>query len=318
MTTASLQALLNGLVDYAGLFPPAKLDMPSAVKAFARHRAGPHAAGLARFVCPVSRLAEFSDAAAAHLASLPPGIDQPPEDPWAISVLIDGKLEQNLEAIEAFNRAHEQSDGHAHKHAYSAVVDTVEIKVTTPDIIEFAVESLPEELYPFFEVPTDADFRGFAAALAGTGAGAKIRTGGVTPELFPPADRVADFLLAFNAAEVPFKATAGLHHPLRAAHPLTYEPASPTHTMHGFVNVFLAAALVREKSIPREAALAVLAESAPAAFRFTDAGVSVAAGGRTWSLTTDELAGARENFAICFGSCSFDDPIADLGKLGWL
>ena len=30
MPTQSLHTLLSGLVDYAGLFPPARLDMPAA------------------------------------------------------------------------------------------------------------------------------------------------------------------------------------------------------------------------------------------------------------------------------------------------
>src|SRR5262249_31795117 len=59
MTSASLRALLTGLVDYAGLFPPAKLDMARAVAKYAQHRAGPHAYAISRFICPVSRLGEF-------------------------------------------------------------------------------------------------------------------------------------------------------------------------------------------------------------------------------------------------------------------
>ena len=39
----ALTALLSGLVDYAGLFPPARLDMPAAVRAYAGYRQGPHA-----------------------------------------------------------------------------------------------------------------------------------------------------------------------------------------------------------------------------------------------------------------------------------
>ncbi len=341
MIPASLCALLTGLVDYAGLFPPARLDMAKAVATHARHRAGAHAYGLARFICPASRLNEFAAAAAPLLPDLnaiPAGAGVPvavgagsggvsagrggsgggetalvdgtvpPPEPWTLSVLIDGPLEQNLTAIADFNRAHFKN------HHYSAVIDTVEIKVATPESIDYALERLPEEIYPFFEVPLSGDVRGFAAALAGTGAGAKIRTGGVTPDLFPTIEQVCDFLFAMHASDVAFKATAGLHHPIREVYPLTYEPNCERCTMHGFVNLFLAAAMLREIDADRATTLHILGEHATTPFVFKDDAV-------TWRglrLETGQLANARENFCICFGSCSFDDPIGDLQKLGLL
>ncbi len=335
MTSASLRALLTGLVDYAGLFPPAKLDMAAAVAKYAAHRSSPHAYALARFICPVSRLAEFSTVAAKHLPDLdaiPAGAGVPvaigasgsssappagstqangdvaPPEPWSLSVLIDGPLDQNLQTIDEFNKAHFKT------HHYSAVIDTVEIKVATPEGIEYALERLPEELYPFFEIPLSGDIRGFATALAGTGAGAKIRTGGVTPEAFPAPELVCDFLFAMNTCEVAFKATAGLHHPIRDQHPMTYEANSPRCTMHGFLNVFLAAAMLRECDIDRATALQVLGEHFIEPFQFEDQGISW----RGLKLPTSQLANARENFCICFGSCSFDDPIQDLIRLGVL
>lgn len=336
MTSASLRALLSGLVDYAGLFPPAKLDMAAAVAKYGEHRQGRYAYGLARFICPVSRLSEFATASARHLPDLdaipagagvpvaigasgssasprtpgaaPANGDVPPPQPWTLSVLIDGPLEQNLQTIDQFNKAHFKN------HHYSAVIDTVEIKVATPEAIEYALERLPEELYPFFEIPLSGDIRGFATGLAGTGAGAKIRTGGLTPDMFPTPEQVCDFLFAMNACDVAFKATAGLHHPIREQYPLTYEPGSEKCTMHGFINVFLAAAMLRECDADRATVLHLLGEHLAEPFAFEDDGVKW----RGLKLPTAELADARENFCICFGSCSFDDPMNDLIKLGVL
>ena len=79
--------------------------------------------------------------------------------------------------------------------------------------------------------------------LAGKGLRAKIRTGGVTPDAFPSAETIAQFIRECRDHRVAFKATAGLHHPLRCVKPLTYEPDAPTGTMHGFLNVFIAAAM---------------------------------------------------------------------------
>ena len=140
--------------------------------------------------------------------------------------------------------------------------------------------------------------------LAKRGLRAKIRTGGVTPDAFPSAQSIAQFIRECRNHQVAFKATAGLHHPLRCVKPLTYESNAPTGMMHGFVNVFMAAA------IPDRAEEVLLDRE----FSFDDDGV-------TWRdvrVTTEEIARMRRTFAISFGSCSFEEPIADLKELGWL
>ncbi|HEV2719334.1 MAG TPA: hypothetical protein VG323_04885, partial [Thermoanaerobaculia bacterium] len=106
---------------------------------------------------------------------------------------------------------------------------------------------------------------------------------------------------------VAFKATAGLHHPLRCVRPLTYEPSSPRGTMHGFVNVFMAAALLSR-------AEAILDDDDPRAFAFDDDTASW----RGHNVLTGDLAKLRDGFAISFGSCSFEEPVNDLKELGWL
>ena len=133
------------------------------------------------------------------------------------------------------------------------------------------------------------------------GAFAKLRTGGLTPEAIPSSEALADFLGAAASRRVAFKATAGLHHPMRSA------------TMHGFVNVFVAAAFAWHGA-ERGVILDVLNDGDAAAFQFL-------AGELRWrgqSLTAAEVQGARRDFAHSFGSCSFTEPVADLRALGWL
>ena len=77
----SLRALLHGLIDYAGLFPPARLDMQSAVANYARYLEGNRAWMLGRFVVPSSRLEEFERAAAALLPKVRD------VEPWALALL---------------------------------------------------------------------------------------------------------------------------------------------------------------------------------------------------------------------------------------
>jgi hypothetical protein len=77
--------------------------------------------------------------------------------------------------------------------------------------------------------------------------------------------------------------------------------------MHGFLNVFIAAALL-------EHADAILAEGDPRAFAFEDDALSW----RGHKVTTEEVAWTRRTFATSFGSCSFEEPVGDLIELGWL
>jgi len=146
-----------------------------------------------------------------------------------------------------------------------------------------------------------------------TDAFAKYRTGGVTPDVIPGTEAVADFLCRAAARRVPFKASAGLHHPIRSERPLTYAPDSPRAVMHGFVNVFTAAAFLWHGA-ERATAVAVLNELDPRAFAFLDDELRW----RGRRLSTEQVQIARRDFAHSFGSCSFEEPVADLRELGLL
>ena len=52
----SLRAFMNGLIDYAGLFPPAKLPLDEAIDDYVMHLKGENSWMLGRFIIPVSKL----------------------------------------------------------------------------------------------------------------------------------------------------------------------------------------------------------------------------------------------------------------------
>ena len=294
---AALAALTTGLIDYAGLFPPAALDMASAVAQYAAYRRGPpeQRALLGRFVVPVARLGELTEAAAQSL-------DQDVGRPWHLSALGGTEPDRDACAVRAFNTA----------MTGAAVVDVIETRATSPEGIA-AAAGAHDPAALFLEIPSASDPGPLLACIGRVGAGAKIRTGGVVPEAIPSCADVARFLLACAEARVRFKATAGLHHALRSAHALTYEANGPTGMMHGFLNVFLAAALAHAGGGAADT-VALVGETARDAIRFDDAGATW----RSHHLRTEQLRDVRAHFAIAFGSCSFREPIEDLVALGLL
>ncbi|MGB7210989.1 MAG: hypothetical protein WBC97_00005 [Gemmatimonadales bacterium] len=295
MPSPALRALLTGLVDYAGLFPPADLAMRPAVENYASYRKGDFRWALGRFVLPVARFPEFITAS--H------GIRGDDGHHWHLAALVDPtrfKLELS-EALD-FNE----------RSALDAAVDVAEVKATTPAIIADAAAARREGIVVFIEVPLDPDPAPLLDLVQQHGLKAKGRTGGITPESIPAIPLVARFLARCIERGLDFKCTAGLHHPIRAEHPLTYALDAPHAIMHGYVNVFLAAAYL-QFGMPAAAAEEILAETDLAAFAFSDAGV-------TWRgnrLSTDQLARSRGK-ALAFGSCSFDEPIDDLKSAGLL
>lgn len=310
----TVHALMRGLIDYAGLFPPAKLDMAPTVRNYAAYRDAWQGEFLARLVVPVARLDEFEREA---ISLLPREVGESTDDdsdddemlvdPWRITALTkqagDPGLDDDLDRIARFN------DEHSDPENGFAVVDAIELKAEDVAGIERAVDTIPPDYQAFFEIPWQAgEIRGMVAAVAGEGLGAKVRTGGMTPDLFPPSDALARFIRACAMAEVPMKATAGLHHPIR------HFNEGQKVTMHGFVNVISACALALTQRADHETLTSVLDEQAASAFLFTDDAIVW----RNHKITLDQLERTRERFFLSIGSCSMDEPTDDLKAMGLL
>ncbi len=300
ITDPAPRVLLDGLVDYAGLFPPASLSMTDAVRSFARYRGGEAGWMLGRFVCGVPHFDAFIAAAEPLL----------PRDagalPWRISAVGTGDHVADAAAIARMNDCHRWSIDEC-----SALVDAIETRVNTPDDVQRVHEAFPVDVTVYAELPADADPVPFMQLLANCGRRAKVRMGGVTAEAFPTAEHVYAFIDAAVASHVPFKATAGLHHALRGSYPLTYDAAAPSAPMFGFLNIVLAAAL-RAAEGSREQVLQLLQESEPSSLAFSDEAVAW----RGHVMHRTHLSRVREEIAVAFGSCSFTEPVGDMRALG--
>jgi hypothetical protein len=308
----ALDALLAGLVDFAGLFPPAGLDMKSAVRAYAAYRQGPHARMLGSFVVPAGRLPEFDT----ELRAL--GTEDPAARAWTVSVLAGDSADTDIGRALRFT----PSGG----RGQTVQVVSIEVKADTAVSIARATALVPRAMTMAVEIPLSLrreDRRSMLTAVKSAGRLAKLRTGGVTSESIPSPAQVAEFIWDCARASVPFKATAGLHHPVRAEQRLTYAPDSPRAVMHGFVNVFLAAAAAWRAVQPGEAAetpeppaavVGILMERDAAAFTIDGPSIRW----RGVELAAADVARARKGLARSFGSCSFVEPVSELEALGWL
>lgn len=283
---------MSEIIDYAGLFPPSQVTMQTAVQNFAKYLKSKNAWMLGRFVVPIDRLDEFSAEVDKVLTK---------KNPWRLSVLAGDNLPKTLRTIAEFNLMYEGK----------ITIDALEIKVETADKITETAKLLPEEMVAYFEFPPNDILSDFVTALALTHQRAKIRTGGVTQDAFPSTDAIIKFMRICIAANVPFKATAGLHHPLRCTKPLTYEENAPIGTMHGFLNLFLSAALLRQ-DLNNPAVHKLINETDADNFSFNEEKI----GWTDHSISTQTVALTRQRNAISFGSCSFVEPIEDLISLG--
>ena len=249
---------------------------------------------LGRFIVSSARLEEFNETARSYIYAGAGG------QLWKISMLASDDLISDIQRLSQFNNDHQQH----------AVIDVVELKATQINEIQRALSMIPNKVTTYVEVPIADDLGMLITSIARAGARAKVRTGGTSQEMFPSSRDIARFIAVCVQKGVPFKATAGLHHPMRSCYRLTYKEDSPKGMMYGFLNVFLAAAFIGN-GIGNDTAIDVLEEQSPEAFHFHDDFVE-------WHghrISNDELMRTRKQVAISFGSCSFREPVDDLHTL---
>ena len=145
----------------------------------------------------------------------------------------------------------------------------------------------------FVELPLDGGLEQNLERVQAAGALAKVRCGG---ERTPTSAELARFVRACSHIGLPFKASAGLHRPVRSG------------AAHGFLNL-LAAALFPERA--EEA----LDEQDPAAFT-VDAERFAWSGGLEGGAAA--IARMRQERFRSFGSCSFAEPVDELRALAIL
>lgn len=305
--TESLRRLLQHPIDYAGIFPPASLDVKSALAEYGRAMDSRDEWILNRFLCPAGKLPEAMEA-------LDEFEDKDTGKPPMIDFGIIGtSLETGATAADSLKK--DMSDIKlAFQHGD---VTSYEVKLPLGEELDGCIGALKGAFNWFDErdVEVYAELpwgQGTSDALAKVvaeidGIGLKARTGGTKPEHYPGIRPLAAFISEAAGMEAMFKLTAGLHQPLR------HYDSDLGGFQHGFLNVMIASALAYIQSASVSEVEQVLNAEDPSLFVFTDQTVEV----QGHRLTLKDIDEWWLYFGG-FGSCSFKEPIDGLRRLGWL
>ncbi len=309
---------MAGIIDYAGLFPPSALEMDEAIRNYARYRGEADREMLSHFICPATRLHEL-DKYSDELFSVNP--------PFTFSVLSKGSdspktfldaVSEDLDLLKKFYKT----------HGNRGRVEALEIKTPVAETAEETAEMLniaarlinarmPNDVAVFYEPSLKGDWKSAVDTLAEAiklhnevmangvrylRGGLKLRCGGITKDLFPDDEQVARVIHLCLKNSIPYKATAGLHHPVR------FQNDEIGVLMHGFLNVFGAGIFGKVFGLSEAQILEIIQDKDPANFEFTDSYFSW----KRYKATDETIREARESLATSFGSCSFDEPREDL------
>jgi hypothetical protein len=240
--------VLERLIDHAALFPPASMSLPDALDEDRQARESEYGWIVDRFVVPAAKLA-----------------DLPAERP-ALSVVLS-----SLDDVALL-------DGAADVEAVELVLPSA--RPLSADLVAAYSALRPLDVETYFELVFDDGWRddvpAAIGAVAAIGGRVKLRCGGA---FVPSIEQIGLVVACCRDAGVPFKATAGLHHPMRRGEE------------HGFLNLLAAA------TAPLDRIEEVLAEEDGSALELEEA--------------------SREVF-VSIGSCSWREPVEGLQELGML
>jgi hypothetical protein len=300
-TLNSIQKFLSGLIDYAGLFPPASLPLDKSISNFNLYMKSQYHWMLSQFIIPVKLLHSLDvnqlDAFSA-------------ENPLQLSILPQLN-EGEIDEIYDFLHTHPQIKitGCEVKINNQEQLKDVELylsqlknRISTNFSTFYEVDCLSDNWENNIEFITDY------ISLLDCDDGFKLRCGGVEAFMFPPSNRIVYAMEQCKTKNIPMKFTAGLHHPIRHYH-------SSVHTkMYGFFNIFLAGMYNFKYSLSETDLITIIEIEDAKEFTFVEDEIKW----RDYSLTSVEIEKFRNEKLISYGSCSFDEPCEDLTELGLL
>ncbi len=117
---SAIRSLMAGMIDYAGLFPPAALDMKAVVGNYSEYASGQENSALGRLIVPVGRLSEFTDVFNEVCCD-------ERERAWLLSVIGSDDPVENATLIDSFTQG-------------AVLIDAIELKASDPGQREAAAD----------------------------------------------------------------------------------------------------------------------------------------------------------------------------------
>ncbi|MCS0824635.1 hypothetical protein NX029_11690 [Cytobacillus firmus] len=291
----TISHFMTELIDYAGIFPPAKLPLQKAIYNYNSYKNDSDSWMLGKFVIPAARLKElhpykklFSE-----------------ENQLRLSVVLSNNLgfDNDLDAINSFIEFYQTT----------GVIEAIEVPPFMP-LNSSGIEILERQLGKidiFFEVskPEQATqlmdeiqrIKQFSSSLFGI----KLRMGSASLTSIPSVKQTAYVIKKCQERGLKIKFTADLHLPF------SDYSCKERILKYGFVNVFVASIMTSCRFLSTETIQSILIEKNPTSFIFTPNELS-------WcnlTVSSSEIFNARNFFASSFGSCSFDEPRLKFGEL---
>ncbi|HEY3251406.1 MAG TPA: hypothetical protein VGK25_09845 [Ignavibacteria bacterium] len=313
-----LKNFAGKVIDYAGIYPPANLDLAQAFHNYLFYRLGENKWMLNKFVIPAKKLADLTKI-----------IKEVKIDaPVSLSIIGSGG-----DTITHFNKGLSDdvkkiNDFLKHNNSFASV-DVYEVRLPVEvleqeeadDMLDLMISSsgeldaaMEKEVPVFYEAALDEKYEATILkvveniASLNNRSGYKLRTGGTEASAFPTNEQIAFAIMTCCEFNVPMKCTAGMHHPVR------HFNEEVNCYMHGFLNVFGAGILAYASNLDEMEILEVLNDEDPDEFMFEENGFE-------WNdieVTNEEIRQARSSLMVSFGSCSFDEPVNDLKVIGLL
>lgn len=299
----SLQVLLGGVIDYAGMYPPAQLPLNESLRNYVRYKTGKEAWIVNRFICPAAKISELEAGLKWHpydgrFGVCLTGRGGNDAGEFLANTLLDIKSARKMDRVffDAFETR--LPAGSLSSTDLAALI----LRVT---------RGLEDDTLLYLELPFTQNWktdmpRALDVIAKNPRARAKIRCGGATADTFPSVEQLATFIAECADRKLPFKATAGLHHPIR----IYDESLQVAH--HGFLNVYIAAAVAWNFNVGAADLVPILGATEASSFRCLGTRISVG----NWHLSLKQIRSARD-FAVGYGSCSVNEPLADLAHLGY-
>jgi len=303
MIANSLKLFLTKLIDYAGLFPPAKLQLKPALNNYNNDIKCSDKWMLSQFILPLSILNNITE-------KMMDGFNQ--NFPLKLS-LLSNDLDLNIDQLFLFK------DKFGEKVEFSGLESKILDIHSFHTILEKTNEVQNKNqlnMASFFELPTQENWIDKMIKSVeiitefnfnhNSNFGFKLRCGGVEPYMFPSPENIAETIIICIQNNISLKFTAGLHHPVRH-----YNDSIQT-KMFGFFNIFIGGMLAKKYRFNHVELIEVLIDQSSNNFKFKEEGLSW----KKYNLSNKEIIQFRENDFISYGSCSFNEPREDLTKLG--